>query len=165
MKPFIALLLAFFLTTSQAQISPWHSWEEGILQMQKQGKLGMVIIHKKDCSLTEHFIAQSIEDKVVDQFAKQYFIPIEIIHDPSKVSVDYPLLDFLQSKPKKPFAMKEVLDRKKLQSPTLFILDEKGDLLQAFAGFLEKEKLALILQYFGEGHHKTTPWKNFSAAH
>lgn len=130
--------------------------------MKNQHKLGMVMIHKKDCSLTEHFIAQSVEDQEVEQFTKQYFIPIEIVHDPSKVGHDYPLLDFLQSKPKKPFAMQEVLERKKLESPTLFILDEQGELLQAFSGFLEKEKLSLILQYFGEGHHKTTPWKNFN---
>lgn len=45
--------------------------------------------------------------------------------------------------------------------PTTVFLDDSLRLLQALPGYLGPDQMMPILQYFGEGHYKTTPWEKY----
>lgn len=49
----------------------------------------------------------------------------------------------------------------KLRYPTLVFLDEEQNILQSIAGYQDASTLALILKYFGDDFHLTTPWKAY----
>lgn len=48
-----------------------------------------------------------------------------------------------------------------LKYPTLIVLDEQQNLIQALPGYQEPAKMEAIIHYFGDDYHKKTPWESF----
>jgi thioredoxin-related protein len=51
----------------------------------------------------------------------------------------------------------------KLGYPTLIILDENGNKLQAFPGFKDVETLGMILKFYKSGSYKTMDFQQFQS--
>lgn len=51
----------------------------------------------------------------------------------------------------------------RLGYPTLVVLDEKGNKLQAFPGFKDAESLNLILKYYTGGHYQSMDFQQFQS--
>jgi thioredoxin-related protein len=49
----------------------------------------------------------------------------------------------------------------KLKYPTVIFLDENLSLIQPLPGYQEAPKMEAIIRYFGDDHHKKTPWESF----
>ncbi len=49
----------------------------------------------------------------------------------------------------------------KMQFPALLILDENGNVLDRVQKFLTPREMLLLLKYYGENSHKTTPWETY----
>lgn len=49
----------------------------------------------------------------------------------------------------------------RLSYPSTVFLDEEANIIQAIPGFQNDEDFEMIIHYFGENHHKTTPWNKY----
>jgi thioredoxin-related protein len=45
--------------------------------------------------------------------------------------------------------------------PTLVFLDENFNLIQGIGGYRKAAQFEMIMTYFGENHHKSTPWAKY----
>lgn len=49
----------------------------------------------------------------------------------------------------------------RMSFPGSVFLDEQLNLIQSIPGYRSAEQLLLVLQYFGEDHHKSIPWETY----
>jgi thioredoxin-related protein len=49
----------------------------------------------------------------------------------------------------------------KLSFPSMVFLDENLMVIQSIPGYQNAKSLDMILHYFGENHHKATPWRRY----
>lgn len=55
--------------------------------------------------------------------------------------------------------------RGQMAYPTFVFLDENLNLIQAIQGFRPPEQFEVIMTYFGEDHHKKTPWSKYEKSY
>ncbi|MCB0738527.1 MAG: hypothetical protein KDC92_13505 [Bacteroidetes bacterium] len=125
-------------------------------------KLALVVVYADDGWSKRYFI-QSFTDTSVAYYADKYFHFVKFakeIKDTIRLKGHDFVYNYNAGRRGAHQLSIQLLDGK-MEFPTTVILNSEFQVLQRLPGFIDHRKLVCLLQYFGEGHNKTTPWKEF----
>ncbi len=140
----------------------WLTIEEAAEKMKTEKRKIFVDVYTDWCGWCKRMDAESFADKRVAKYINQNFYAV-------KFDAEYRKDIVFNGKT---YKFKEVGSRGyhelasewlngRLSYPTTVYLDEEQSTIQSLPGYLDAEKLEMILTYFGSNSHKKTPWETY----
>jgi thioredoxin-related protein len=158
---------AFFDTAADSRFKKlkWLKPSEFFGKSDSTKKKTMVLIHTDWCNACRVMQRTSFNDSLTEKYIRSKYELVDFVPE----TID-PLVYKGQTytnprSPQMPFHQLAVtLCRNSLTLPSLVILDEKMEVLDAIPYYLNPEVLKNIATYYGDNVYKTTKWADFMAA-
>ncbi|MCU0341426.1 MAG: DUF255 domain-containing protein [Spirosomaceae bacterium] len=160
MKNTILVVVAVVLTASLGSFTPqkpaqqgekmqWLTLDEAYKRTQKQPRKIFIDLYTDWCGWCKVMDKNTFKNEEVVTFANKKYYAVKF--NPEKDA------DVMLGKT----SLKTMLNGKVTGYPTTVLLDEKLNLIQPIAGYLEPRVFHQILTYFGDNNHQKEPFEQF----
>jgi thioredoxin-related protein len=164
----IYLCFGLFLVsqTSQAQVK-WYKIEEAEQQAATQGKKIMVKVYANWCGWCKEMDKATFPNQHVAKILNQSFISVQFnaeqLGDIAWSGTTYKVVRPKNSGRYHQLAAKWLNGQ--MSYPTIVILDENGQVLQAIAGYRRAAEFEKIIAFFAADAYKNTNWAVFEKSY
>jgi thioredoxin-related protein len=157
---FFGLLLSLS-SVAQDQIL-WLEWDEAMEVSKDDTKKYIIDLYTKWCGWCKKMDKTTFQDPYIVNYINENFIAIKFdAEDKRDFEYQGEVFDYTRGGRRGYHTLAAKMTNGQLRYPTVIFLDEKSNVLQAIPGFLDKEVMEMILAFFANDHHKTTPWDIF----
>ncbi len=156
------LLFALQMQTIQAQVK-WYKIEEAEKEAAKTGKKIMVKVYAPWCGWCKEMDKSTFPNKNVSKILNDSYIPVQF-NSEQLSDITWGGTVYKVVRPKNSGRYHQLAANwlnGQMSYPTIVILDEKGKVIQAIAGYRKAPEFEKIVAYFGSNSHKTTDWGTF----
>ncbi len=144
----------------------WMTWKEALEANKKVPKKFLVDIYTPWCGWCKKMEKSTFQQNYIAKYINQNYYPVKFN---SENDVDILFQDkvykLIRNGRKKYHELAIALTQGKLSYPTIVFLDEDTHIIQSIPGFQDAATFELIMTYFAENHHKTTPWHSYVASY
>lgn len=162
-KYFCLLIYLFGYLSSYAQEYDhaeinWLSWEEAIQKSKIEKRKIFVDLYTKWCTWCKKMEASTFQQPDIARFINERYYPVKFdaqFKDP----VIFNNKVYKYKNGYHELATKITMGS--LRFPSVIFLDEDFSTIQSIPGFRKKDELEMILVYFADDHHLSTPWSLF----
>lgn len=156
-------LLLLSLTISYSQEINWLTWEEVEEKMHEQPKKIMVDVYTEWCGWCKKMDASTFQNPELIKYINENFYAIKFDAEyTGPITINNTEYNFVKAGRKGYHELAAKILRGKLSYPSLVFLDYNMKVIQPIPGYRDALTLDMILHYFHEDHHKTTPWKKYA---
>lgn len=159
------MVIGFFLSMAnllyaQSEKINWISWEQAQEQLKTNKKKIFVDVVTDRCHWCKQMDNTTfLNSKIIKYINSNYYA----IKFNAEQSVIIPFkgktYEFIPKGKTGIHSLAIEITNGKLNSfPTLVVMDEEMNTIQALSGFKSHDELEIIINYFGGNFHKTTPW-------
>ena len=176
-KKLLGVVFSLFILTgyiscsqpSKEKIEPkikWMDFESAVAASQKNPKKLFIDVYTDWCGWCKKMDENTFQDAGVVSVINESFTAVKFnAETTSPVTYNGKTYNFVKTGARG--ANQLALDLGsvggKLGYPTLIILDENGNKLQAFPGFKDVETLGMILKFYKSGSYKTMDFQQFQS--
>lgn len=158
----LSLILMSFVFVNAQNIN-WLTWEEVAEKMHEEPRKIMVDVYTDWCGWCKKMDASTFKDtKIVDYINENYYAIKFDAEYQNPIYLNGKEYNFIKTGKKGYHELAAKILRGKLSYPSLVFLDYNMKVIQPIPGYRDVKTLDLILSYFYEDHHKTTPWKTYA---
>lgn len=165
--PFIMTLVVMvsFAASAYAQAKiNWISWEEAEALSTTSPRKVVVDVYTEWCGWCKKMDKSTFQDESVASYINEHYYAIKFdAEHKDEIELNDRVYKYVKSGRRGYHELAAKLTFGRLSYPTIVFLDEELDVIQPIAGYKDAEMFGMIMTYFGENHHKKTPWKQYSS--
>ena len=163
--PFLLTMLLILIgiagLSAQEKIN-WITWEQAETLSQEAPRKVVVDVYTEWCGWCKKMDKSTFQDENVAEYINKNYYAIKFdAEQKEEIELNDRIYKYVRSGTRGYHELAAKITFGKLSYPTIVFLDEDLDVIQPIAGYKDAEKFGLIMTYFGEDHHKKTPWKQF----
>lgn len=165
MKQYIGVLIFIttFLVSGQSQNINWMTWEEAIVASKEEPKKFFVDVYTQWCGWCKKMDASTFQAPEIIEYINEHYYAIKFdAESKDDIEIKDHVYRYTRYGKRGYHQLAAEITRGQLSFPTIVFLDERMNLIQPIPGFRDVESLEMILHYFAEDHHISTPWKTYS---
>lgn len=158
---FVLLVALYSVSYSQNDIK-WLTLEEAEALNKIRPKKVFIKISTEWCEWCKKFNNTTLSNTEIKNYLTENYYPVELNPEHKQKIIwkgnEYKLIRYGHT-----FINEWALIylHGQMSFPSIVILDEELNLIQAIPGYIDKKTLSAILNYFGTNSHKTTPWHKY----
>lgn len=155
------LVISYSCIHAQDKIN-WITWQELELQSKEQPKKIVVDMFTDWCGWCKKMEQGTFNHPVIVDYINDNYYAVKFNAE-TKETIEFNSKSyrFVRTSKKGYNELALELSNGKLSYPTIIFLDEEFKLIQPIHGFIPPDKFEMIITYFGDNHHKSTPWVTF----
>lgn len=164
MKSIITVsLMVLNIIVLQGQEINWLTWEEVEEKMHEEPRKIIVDVYTEWCGWCKKMDASTFQNpQVVDYINKNYYAIRFDAEYEKPILLNGKEYNFVKTGRKGYHELAAKILRGKLSYPSIVFLDYNIKVIQPLAGYQDVKTMKMVLAYFHEDYHKTTPWKTFA---
>ena len=140
----------------------WVNWEEAIELNKTAPRKVVVDVYTDWCGWCKKMDKATFQDEEIADYLNENFYAIRFNAETREdISLGDQVYKYVKKDGKGYHELAAKITYGRLSYPTIVFLDEELEVIQPIAGFKDPEKFTMIITYFAEDHHKTTPWKKY----
>lgn len=140
----------------------WYEWEEAIKLSKAQDKKIMVFVHADDSNWCEQMENETFNDNYISAYINENYIPVKFNAQFSEtITYKDKQYNYVKQGTGGYHEFVAALTGGRMVYPTSVFLDHEGRVLQSIQGYQKPDVFEMILTFFGEDHHRKTPWKRY----
>jgi len=153
-----------FAAYGQTKVN-WVTWEEAVTLSKDVPRKFVVDVYTDWCGWCKKMDKTTFQDEAVVAYLNENYYPIKFnAEQKADIQIKEKVYKFVKSGRNGYHELAAEITFGKLSYPTVVFLDENLEVIQPIAGFKDAKMFEMIMTYFGEDHHKTTPWKQYSTS-
>lgn len=136
----------------------WMTWDEAIQKSQVEERKIFVDLYTKWCTWCKKMETSTFQQEDIARFINERYYPVKFdAQYTENIEFNGEIYKFKNGYNE--LATKITMGS--LQFPSVIFLDENFNTIQSIPGFRKKDELEMILVYFADDHHLSTPWNIF----
>lgn len=152
-----------FVLAASAQTVKWLTWEEAIALSRNEPKKFFVDVYTDWCGWCKKMDKATFQNPVVAEYLNTHYYPIKFnAEQRDEIKINDKVYQYVGGGARGYHEYAKELLFGRMSYPTVVFLDENLKVIQPIPGFREPSEFKLIMRYFAEDHHKTTPWTKFA---
>ena len=160
----VTVVLTTFLSVAvfaQGQVH-WLNWEQATELSKVEKKKFVVDVYTDWCGWCKKMDQSTFQNPSIVSYLNENYYAIKFnAEQRDDIRMNDKIYRFVRSGRKGYHELAAEITFGKLSYPTIVFLDENMQVIQPLAGFKDAEMFQMIMKYFGEDFHKTTPWKKY----
>ncbi len=158
----VALAFSGFVLKGQNQVR-WLTFEEALAKSKIEPRKIFINVHTSWCGWCKKMDHVTYSDDKVAKYLNENFYPVKFNAEYRKdIEFKGKTYSYIKTYKGGYHGLATYLLNGKLSFPSIVVIDENLDVIQSIPGFQNHNDLDMILHYFGENHHKSTPWRRYT---
>lgn len=161
----LTTLFVAALVSAQSAVK-WLTVEEAVTLSKTEPRKFFVDVYTDWCGWCKKMDHNTFENAAVAQYLNAHFYPIKFnAEQRDEITINEKSYQYVRngSRGYHQYAVEITFNR--LSFPTTVFLDENLKVIQPVPGYKEPGELQMMMKYFAEDHHKTTPWTKYCASY
>lgn len=155
-----------FSSTENVETVEWLSWEEAVERSKVEKRKIFVDVYTSWCGWCKRMDKTTFGQAHIAKYLNENFYPVKFNAEQTEpVTIDGKTYKFVKQGRRGYHELAAHIMRGRLSYPTIVFMDENFRLIQPIPGFQDPSKFEVIMTYFGENHHKKTPWAKYVRAY
>lgn len=140
----------------------WLSFEDAVKRSETQPRKIFIDVYTDWCGWCKKMDKSTFGDDGIAKYLNENYYPVKFDAEyKNDITFNGKTYKFIKTYRGGYHELATELLSGRLSFPSTVFIDEYGDLIQSIPGFQNILSLDMILHYFGENHHKTTPWRKY----
>jgi len=162
-KLLIAITFLVLNVAVNAQQIQWVTWEEAIHLSQTEQKKIFVDVYTDWCGYCKKLDNTTLSNPNIVNYVNDTYYAIKFDAEmKEEITLNGKTYQYVNSGKRGYHELAKEILKGQMSYPTLVFLDESFLTIQPIKGFQDVKTMNQILHYFGENHHKNTPWMKFT---
>jgi thioredoxin-related protein len=155
-----ALWLAASLS---AQVTvKWLSWDEAIELSKQEPRKFFVDVYTDWCGWCKKMDNATFADAEVATYLNTRYYPIKFnAEQRAEIRINDKTYQYVRNGMRGYHQLAREITFGRLSYPTGVFMDENLKVIQPIPGYKTPVEFEMIMKYFAENHHKTTPWQKY----
>jgi uncharacterized protein YyaL (SSP411 family) len=160
MFTFAALSLVVLLS-AQSSVK-WLTWEEAASLSKNEPRKFFVDVYTDWCGWCKKMDKATFQNPSVANYLNTHYYPIKFnAEQRSDIKIHDKTYQYVGNQGRGYHQLAAEITFGRLSYPTVVFLDENMKVIQPVPGFKEAPEFQMMMKYFAEDHHKTTPWTKY----
>lgn len=156
------LVISSFSFTYKVDKIRWYSWEQAIELSQSEQKKIIVYIHTDKCTWCEKMENATFNETHISTYINERYLPVKFnAQGKEPIVFNNREYNYIKQGTSGYHELAAALTGGRLVYPTTVFLDKNNRVLQSIQGYQECNFFEMILAFYGEDYHMTTPWKKY----
>jgi len=156
------ILITTILFNAGAQEINWMSWEEAVEASSDEKRKFVVDVYTEWCGWCKKMDASTFRDPDIVEYVNANYYAIKFdAEQKSDITLGGKVYKFNKTGKRGYHQLAAEITRGRLSYPTVVFLDEDLNLIQSIQGYRDRKSFEMIMKYFGENYHTSTPWKKY----
>ena len=138
----------------------WQSFQQTDKLLKENPKKVFITLYTSWCKWCKKLEGEVLADTVLSNYINGHYYAIRFNAE-SKEDVSFFGQTFSYDPIAKVHSLALALMEGEIGYPSSFILNEELELLQPVKGFVKKEEISPILQFYGDNHYKSKTWEEY----
>ncbi len=162
-KLLISITLIIMNLAVNAQQIQWVTWEEAIDLSKNEQKKIFVDVYTDWCGYCKKLDNTTLSNASIVDYVNETYYAIKFDAETKEdITLNGKTYRYTNSGKRGYHELAKEILKGQMSYPTLVFLDESFLTIQPIKGFQDVKTMNQILHYFGEDHHKSTPWMKFT---
>lgn len=161
-RTFILMLINLLVLGSaygQEEVK-WYSIKEALELTASEPRILIIDVYTDWCGWCKRMDAATFADAEVAAILNKDFYPVKLDAEGKEdIVIGDQAYKFVDNGRRGYHELAAIVTKGRLSYPTISIVDEKGQVLNAYPGYKDKEQFMLFLSYFNEGAYKNESWE------
>ena len=158
----VGIVVTIFVTGAQAQVK-WMSFEDGLAMAKSTKKKIIVDMYTDWCGWCKRMDASTFKNPVVASYVNKNYYAVKLNAERAD-SILFRGKNYRLKGNANELALELLGGR--MSYPTIVLLDEQQELIQALPGFQDAAKFDMVLNYYGQdSHKKNVSFADFAASY
>ena len=163
LRKILLISFAFFslVTFGQNQVR-WMSMEEALARAEIEPRKIFVDVYTDWCGWCKKMDKNTFSNDKLAKYLNEYYYPVKFDAEyKNDITFKGKTYKYVKTYRGGYHELATFILSGKLSFPSLVFLDEEKALIQSIPGYQDIRSMDMILHYFGENHHKSTPWRRY----
>ncbi len=140
----------------------WLTWEEALAKHSVEKKKILVDVYTDWCGWCKKMEASTFSTDIISDYVNENYYPVKFNAE-QKADINYKnkTYKFVKGFRRGYHELAFEIMNGRLSYPTVVFIDENLNTIQPIPGFQNVSTFEMIMTYFAEDHHKTTPWPKY----
>ncbi len=157
----VAMSMAALSIFAQGKIE-WVTWEEAMELSKTEPRKIVVDVYTDWCGWCKKMDKATFQQEEIADYVNENYYAIKFNAEMREdIVMNDHVYKFIKKGKNGYHELAAKITYGRLSYPTIVFLDEEMEVIQPIPGFKDPDKFSMIMTYFAEDHHKTTPWKTF----
>jgi thioredoxin-related protein len=159
----LTLLFIYLLVAPTLAQVKWYKIEDAEKEAAKTGKKIMVKVYANWCGWCKEMDKSTFPEKNVAKILNEFFIPVQF-NSEQLTDVTWGNKIYKVVRPKNSGRYHQLAAtwlNGQMSYPTIVILDENGQVIQAISGYQRAKNFEKMIAYFATESHKKMDWASF----
>ncbi|MFK8006635.1 MAG: thioredoxin family protein [Saprospiraceae bacterium] len=140
----------------------WMTWSEVEDALKKEKKKVFVDVYTDWCGYCKKMDKTTFKDKEIIKYINENFYAVKFdAENKETITLDGNKYKYVKSGKRGYNQLAADLLKGRLSYPTIVFLNDDLSLIQPIPGYLDANKMEVIVTYFAENNHKKTPWTRY----
>ncbi len=154
--------LSFVVLLSAQSTVKWLTWEEAVSLSKHEPRKFFVDVYTDWCGWCKKMDKATFENPAVASYLNSHYYPIKFnAEQRTEIKIHDKTYQYVGNAGRGYHQLAAEITFGKLSYPTVVFLDENMKVIQPLPGFKEAPEFQMMMKYFAEDHHKTTPWTKY----
>ena len=157
----LTTLFVVALVSAQSAVK-WLTLDEAITLSKTEPRKFLVDVYTDWCGWCKKMDHTTYENAQVADYLNSHFYPVKFnAEQRQEIKVNDKTYEYVRNGSRGYNQYAAALTFNRLSFPTTVFLDENLKVIQPVPGYKNPDELQMMMKYFAEDHHKTTPWTKF----
>lgn len=158
---FSSALMIVVSVSAQSTVK-WLTWEEAVSLSKQKPKKFFVDVYTDWCGWCKKMDKATFDNPSVAEYLNANYYPIKFnAEQRTEIKINDKTYQYVNNGGRGYHQLAAEITFGRLSYPTVVFLDEKLKVIQPVPGFKEAGDFQMMMKYFAEDHHKTTPWTKY----
>jgi thioredoxin-related protein len=155
------LWMSVATTVAHAQVK-WYTIEEAEVLARKAPRKIFIKVYTNWCGWCKEMDKTSFADPNISKYLNENFYPV-LLNAEKKENITFngKTYKYVTDPNGSYNELAAYFLKNQMVYPTLVFLDENFNLIQGISGYRKPAQFEMIMTYFGENYHKSTPWAKY----
>ncbi len=159
----LASLFVFTTLSSQERVK-WLTWEDALAMSKVEKKKVIIDVYTDWCRYCKKMDKATFQNPDVAKYINENYYAIKFNAE-RREDIEFKgnTYKFVRGGRRGYHELAAQLLKGDMKYPTTVFLDEDLNVIQPLGGYQDASTMEMIISYFGEDHHKTTPWQRYAS--
>ena len=157
----VGALCVTLMLSAQTAVK-WLTWDEAIAASKKEPRKFFVDVYTDWCGWCKKMDKATFDNPEVAKYLNANYYPIKFnAEQRTEIKLNDKTYQYVGSGIRGYHQLAKEITFGRLSYPTGVFMDENLKVIQPVPGYKSPEEFEMIMKYFAEDYHKTTPWQKY----